>query len=443
MVITKVSNVWAKCDLPSVGELREVLSYDAEYWERRYGRKQRVVYKKNMVGKTGFFFAGLIPLAQEHFPQAIIKAPSITHYGIKQIKKLGGKEFRPYQYRMLVEALKARRGVLKAPTGAGKTLIEAGVFAGLWIMNGLLIVHTKSLLGQIKNELENLLGEEIGMVGDGKKVFKRVTVGMVQTLSRMGKKELRDLYFGVIIVDECHHSQSKSYGNLLTQIDAPYRFGFSATPKERKEDEGGWFRTTGLLGDIIKEVTYMDVKEYLSVPDVQMIKIPPVWDLYGSNWQRAYRRGIVENNARNNEIIARVRLHTLKPTLILVKLISHGKILRDLLLENNIFSVFVQGEDDIESREKAKDLLKFKGVVIATSVFGEGVDVPSLEVLINAGAGKSQIQTTQRAGRVLRKEEGKTTGIIIDFWDDGNKYLERHSRERYEVYKQLGWLKGG
>ena len=47
--------------------------------------------------------------------------------------------------------------------------------------------------------------------------------------------------------------------------------------------------------------------------------------------------------------------------------------------------------------------------VIATVSWVEGVDIPNLTCVINAGGGKSEIQTLQKIGRGLRKTETKDT----------------------------------
>jgi superfamily II DNA or RNA helicase len=43
--------------------------------------------------------------------------------------------------------------------------------------------------------------------------------------------------------------------------------------------------------------------------------------------------------------------------------------------------------------------------VIATTVWREGIDIPSLDCVINAAGGKSEIMTLQGVGRGLRKTD--------------------------------------
>jgi len=70
------------------------------------------------------------------------------------------------------------------------------------------------------------------------------------------------------------------------------------------------------------------------------------------------------------------------------------------------------------------------GVLIATlSIASEGLDIPDLDIIVNASGNKADVKSIQTIGRVLRKIEGKTTGYYIDFIDTG-KHTRKHSRQR-------------
>jgi len=436
VIITQENNIWSQVDKDHIEELREFLSYESERWVQ-YPYKHAVPYKRSFVGKTGFFFTGFLPLVEEQFPDAIISRKEYVYTDIKDVKQLGDKILRPYQLDLLNSSLRAMRGVLKAPTGSGKTLVEAAIIASLPKLNTLVTVHTKSLLHQIRDELSKLLKESIGKIGDGEQIVEGITVGMIQTLSKFEKSSLRKQNWELIIVEEVHHAISKSYQYVLSSIDAQYRFGFSATPKDFEDTKGEYLKVIGLLGPILHTVEYEEVKDILAIPEVRIIEYEKQHQLQISNWQSAYRYGIEGNDDRNRAIAMLIKELT-GSILIMVKTIRHG----NCLLSQIPHAVFVQGRDEAEVREQVKEKLKKENaLVISTPVFGEGVDIPALDVLINAGAGKSKIQTIQWAGRALRRTDKKKVGVIIDFDDRGNRYLENHSLERQEIYRKLGWLK--
>jgi len=78
-------------------------------------------------------------------------------------------------------------------------------------------------------------------------------------------------------------------------------------------------------------------------------------------------------------------------------------------------------------------------VVICTVVWKEGIDIPSLDCVINAAGGKSEIATLQAIGRGLTKIEGKDETEIIDFLDP-YKFLAQHAIMRLQIYVKMGWL---
>jgi len=71
-------------------------------------------------------------------------------------------------------------------------------------------------------------------------------------------------------------------------------------------------------------------------------------------------------------------------------------------------------------------------VIIGTSLADEGLDLPALDALILAGAGKSQTRMIQRIGRVLRTFPGKTEAIVVDFRDPF-RYMTKHYKIRRKM----------
>jgi superfamily II DNA or RNA helicase len=121
----------------------------------------------------------------------------------------------------------------------------------------------------------------------------------------------------------------------------------------------------------------------------------------------------------------------------LVRNIEHG-----LELEKMIEgSLFVHGSKDSDFRKDVIDRMESGDLqyVIASNIFNEGISINAIRVLIVASGGKSKIETVQRLGRALRKDEGKEEAIVYDFYDYGNKYTSRHSEERMRTYKKVGF----
>ena len=80
-----------------------------------------------------------------------------------------------------------------------------------------------------------------------------------------------------------------------------------------------------------------------------------------------------------------------------------------------------------------------KQKILISTLLNEGFDFRGLDVVILAAGKKSNKLIAQRVGRALRTEAGKKEAIIVDFYDDDNGYLVKHSKQRIEVYKELGF----
>ena len=128
-------------------------------------------------------------------------------------------------------------------------------------------------------------------------------------------------------------------------------------------------------------------------------------------------------------------------SLILVKEIAHGDLIKSIFNVLKTDVKFVQGATDGDVRNDVKKLLndKHEKIVICTSVWYEGINIPTLNVIVNGCGGKSEIKTIQVIGRGLRKAEGKDEVEIIDFLDP-YKHLSNHSILRMRTYVENGWL---
>jgi superfamily II DNA or RNA helicase len=81
------------------------------------------------------------------------------------------------------------------------------------------------------------------------------------------------------------------------------------------------------------------------------------------------------------------------------------------------------------------------GCVIATRVWSEGINIKSVDVVINAVGGNSELAAIQRFGRGMRITEDKNEVILVDLIDsNSHKWFERHSMERICFYSERGWL---
>lgn len=137
---------------------------------------------------------------------------------------------RPFQQQAVKDILSRDSGTLSAPTGSGKTVVGLHLIA-VRKQPALVIVHTKELLYQWQDRAVQFLDlqkDEIGLIGDGKKVIgDRLTIGIVNSVYKIGN-EIRD-HIGHLIVDECHRCPSRTFTDAVTAFDSKYMLGLSAT----------------------------------------------------------------------------------------------------------------------------------------------------------------------------------------------------------------------
>ena len=356
---------------------------------------------------------------------------------------------REYQEEVVQEAIDKSRGVIWLATGGGKTEIAGAITKSLGLPT-LFLVHRTNLLTQTVQRFKDRLGCNIGMIGSGKWEPATITVATVQTLaSRLADKKhakkTKEFLQGidVLFLDECHLATAKTWIEVAKNCFAGYRFGLSGTPTV--EGRGMWL--VGLTGPVISKVSYEELikGEHLVPPVITFVGVSTPKLPKNLEYQEVYDIGICTNAYRNKVIVelAAELVACQKPTLILVWKVSHGELISSMLTDFGIQNVFLQGGTSTEARDEAIKNMKLgnQQVIVATSIFDEGLDIPSIQAVVLAGGGKSWSKLLQRVGRGVRRDDaaGKTKVEIFDFADSTHKYLVEHSLERLGIYRDQGF----
>lgn len=472
--IVALDSVWTRVSPTLVKQISPILTYQDSYWRQGRFKKEMVEYEVCLLEyfkKSGeyYFHTGFIPRVVEHLKKN--KIPHSFETRIKKVEfdapKIEGITFREDQEKILDTAISQGRGVIVSATGTGKSILIRGLVGAFNQENILFLVHTTDLVQQMIDDLQG----EVDSVGEwtGRKKEKaRVMVATIQTFHKCVKDWVH--YFQVVICDESHHCQdiSKTYGKTLTMLAAPIKFGFTATlPSTQK----GKMHLEALIGPVIANFSIQEAigQGILAKPDIKIIKVPDVPgfslfdtstlpipegkekdpDYQPSKYRTVYWNGLVTNITRNMIIIdlAEEFIQRKETVLISVVNIVHGNELCDIAedyydMKYGKDFVFIHGGTSKEERIKIKDDFKSKKIlmVIATTIWQEGVDVPSLNCCILASAGKGKIGVIQKIGRGLRKAKNKNEVTVYDFQDTCHGYLRDQFSARYEIYKNNGWL---
>jgi len=331
-----------------------------------------------------------------------------------------GPDLRDYQKEAVMKALQEGSGVISLPTGAGKTLIGLRLMYSL-DCSTLITVHTKELFYQWQRKIEQVLDYTPGLVGDGFKKFKPITVAMMQTITKMDIPR-----FTMLLIDECHHAPCDTLFRVAMRCNAMYRYGLSATP--RRED-GADLKIWASIGEICVNISPEQLIDmgYLAKPRF-IILDPPAKRLPRYSWQKAYDEGIVRHEERNQMIIDIVKKLVKKGLQVYVHVvrIAHGT-----LLASRIGCPFLSGKDPTHKRQQIlEDFENGKLRVLVSTLLGEGVDLPAIDAIVMAHGQKTSIGTIQKIGRALRVRPDKQEAIIVDFADKG-PFLAKHFEQRY------------
>lgn len=247
----------------------------------------------------------------------------------------------------------------------------------------------------------------------------------------------------IVLVDEGHHSKSDTtFDTLLRFYNAPYMYAMTGSIDTK--DKLSSQRLKGLYHKVIYTVSNDELIErgISAKPTINLIKVKGnigVTSEEDKNYMAVYEKGIVRFDVRNELIagLTKKMVEKDKTSLLIVNRVEHGEILKEKFDSMGITSKFISGDTSTEDREVAKKEAKdgTLKVLIATSIFDEGVSINNIDVLFMVSSTKSLRLILQRVGRVLRKKSGDNQALVFDFIDQTHIFLKNHANDRIKIYK--------
>jgi superfamily II DNA or RNA helicase len=363
--------------------------------------------------------------------------------------------FKSGQQAALAYLIGGDSGQIEAPPAWGKTTIMQVVAAAYPTAKILICAPGVDLVNDIYARFSQVFGPAVGKTKEEKGARPRIVVSTfgsaMRGITRLGGPP------DIILVDECHRAAAPQFAALLaTQRMYHKIFGFTATPKGRSD--GAELAVEALLGPIVYSATYDNMVKEGAVCPINAVMVSTAGhvsdpDTSGMSVRTAKKRKAYwRNQARNSLIAAAVRnvpatydVGDDPQTLVLVETVEHANYLAELLPDFKV----VHGDIDAENKangnsaRRADMLAQFESgelrKVIATGVWGTGVNFVQLDVLVYASGAPSHITTTQWAGRNSRLRPGKKYGLLIDFMDEWDDWTLGRARLRTKSYKSHGW----
>jgi superfamily II DNA or RNA helicase len=370
---------------------------------------------------------------------------------------------------------KHNRGMLRAGTGAGKTLIcyvLHHLYKETCGFDSLIIVPTVDLVYQTVLEF-NTFSHDVGFWGDSKKNTDHpVVISTWQTLQNQPEFVSR---YKHIIVDECHGG--KNFSSNLNKIMNEYanncyvKMGMTGTfPKHPTEyrtlevalgkmvyeipakaliDEG-WLAEMKLnmlqLNEPFRE-EYREYKESVQNKIVEgeldmNVTLPTYGEFKKMLFpEYANERDYLAASYKRNKFIAKLVQGKMTQSernnsVILVNTRKQGKMLEEIIPN----SKFIYGKNNSKTRKAMFDLFSEDNDVIMITTFSlaaVGLNIKRIFNLFMVDAGKSFERVIQTIGRGLRKADDKKVVDVFDIHSD-LEYSQRHSKSRKKYYREEG-----
>lgn len=374
-------------------------------------------------------------------------------------------KLRDSQEKAVSALLQYDNGILSAATAFGKTVVCSNLIARRQV-NALVLLESSSLIEQWERSLSAFLriDEElpeyktktgrlkkrkslIGIIQGAKDSSTGIVdIAMVGSLYKKGEFHPRLTDYGMIIVDECHHSASDTVSRILREVPAKHVYGVTATP----------FRSDGLekinemlLGPVRFEYTAKEKAdeqglEHLVVPRFTGAVSPHGREKLHIN--KAYE--IIRNNElRNEQIVNDIKacVTANRTPVVLTRFTDHADVLYGMLKESADHVFLLTGNKSKKEQRELRaqmDLVPVTEsmILIATGqLIGEGFDFPRLDTLIMADPVAWKGVVEQYAGRLNRDFEGKKNVMIYDYIDANIPVFDNMYAKRLKAYKRIGY----
>lgn len=321
----------------------------------------------------------------------------------------------------------ARRILVVAPTGSGKTVIAAQI-ARSAVEKGkrvLFLAHRRELVKQCEAKLlEFGVDNGVIMAGEDTMYAYEVQVASIDTLRAraLNSDRLELPPADVVFVDEAHRSLAPTYLRLMKAYPHAAVIGLTATPVRGDNKGLGGIYESMVQAPSVAELTalgYLVPARYFAptIPDLTGVKV-----VRGDYDAKQLEKAMDQRKPVGDVIENWARICPDRPTIVFAAGVRHSMHLRDEFVKAGVRAVHVDGEMTRDERDHAISGLRDGTYQVVTNcmVLTEGFDMPELSCCVLVRPTKNIGLYLQMAGRVLRPAPQKADTIIIDH--SGNVY---------------------
>ncbi|MDS1314332.1 DEAD/DEAH box helicase [Aliarcobacter butzleri] len=340
------------------------------------------------------------------------------------------------------------KALIIAATGTGKTYLSAFDVKNFKAKTILFLVHRENILIKAKQSFEEILPQinSFGLyTGNKKEQDKNYLFSTIQTMSSNFSDFSQD-FFEYIIIDEAHHVTSPSYKKILDYFKPKFLLGLTATSNRMDGNS---------IYEIFDENIALDIRlnealehnlivpfHYYGISDIQSIDYENI-DLTKIDLLAK----LLSVNKRVDFIIDKMNFYSNSGNKrkVLGFCISkeHCNFMSEEFNKKGINSITLTSEDTISKREESIKRLENENdsleVIFTVDIFNEGIDIPSINMVLFLRPTNSPIVFIQQLGRGLRKYKNKEFLTVLDFIGNhkkaylialalvGNKMIDKES----------------
>ena len=356
-------------------------------------------------------------------------------------------------------------GVLAAATAFGKTVVGAYLIAQKRV-NTLVLVHTVEIMNNWVRDLNKFLtineplptyttptgrvkrrDSVVGTFSSQKDASTGIIdIAMITSLGRNDDINPMVRNYGMVIMDECHHSAAFTHENVLRAVTAKYVYGMTATAKRM---DGQVKKIFMQFGPIRHRYTAKERAEKQGIGHFVYPRFTRLVDVEGNGDRHIsdYFEMVCKSEMRNLLIVADTvdSVKKGRTPLVMTKYREHAQNLYNALQGAADHVFLLQGGNSLKARAALRDKMLAVGrdetmIVVAIGQYiGEGFNYPRLDTLLLTMPISFEGNVEQYAGRLNRDYDGKKDVIIFDYIDQHIPKLERMYHKRLRTYKKIGF----
>ncbi|MDN5094425.1 DEAD/DEAH box helicase [Aliarcobacter butzleri] len=340
------------------------------------------------------------------------------------------------------------KALIIAATGTGKTYLSAFDVKNFKAKTILFLVHRENILIKAKQSFEEILPQinSFGLyTGNKKEQDKNYLFSTIQTMSSNFSNFSQD-FFEYIIIDEAHHVTSPSYKKILDYFKPKFLLGLTATSNRMDGNS---------IYEVFDENIALDIRlndalehnlivpfHYYGISDIQSIDYENI-DLRKIDLLAK----LLSVNKRVDFIIDKMNFYSnsgnKRKVLGFCVSKEHCNFMANEFNKKGINSITLTSDDSISKREESIKKLENENdsleVIFTVDIFNEGIDIPSINMVLFLRPTNSPIVFVQQLGRGLRKHKNKEFLTVLDFIGNhkkaylialalvGNKMIDKES----------------